>query len=81
MNNMDYYEYGTDFSLTTNRKKGGGGSKSRKGNQQTSNRKQKQEQKHRNQQMASVYSSKHIRVSVQKNTNSHKKVIKKNKKQ
>lgn len=64
---MNYYDYETDFSLTTNGRKSGGGSGARKGNTVSSSRKKKQEQKVRNQQAATVYSSKHVRMSLLKN--------------
>ena len=69
---MNYYDYDTDFSLTTKGRKGGGGSGARKGNLVSSSRKQKQEQKNRNQQIATVYSAKHVRLSLQKNNSSKK---------
>ena len=77
---MNYYEYETDFSLTSKGRKGGGGSGARKGNTVSSSRKQKQEQKLRNQQTASVYSSKHVRMSLLKNSRpTNTKTVKQNK--
>lgn len=70
MNIYSDFEYGMDFSLTSQQKKGGGGTGNRKGNSSNYNRKQKQEQKRRQSENANIYSTKHARLYQQKNLSS-----------